>query len=114
MQHALEIKNEKVGQVEVVRLIGALDTANTDVFVHHLQPLCEKGARVVVDCSGLSYVNSMCFALLNKFAKECAGRGGRLVYCRVPQKIAQIMQILGLQHTLALLATLEEAVKAVS
>lgn len=114
MQHVLEVKSEKIGEVDVVHLMGALDTANTDVFVHHLQPLCEKGARVVVDCVGLSYVNSMCFALLNKFAKQCGERGGKLVYCRVPQKIMQIMQILGLQHTLALFATLEQAIKAVS
>lgn len=114
MQHVLEVSQETIGQVTVVALMGALDSANSDVFVHALQPLCDKGANVVVDCMGLSYVNSMCFALLNKFAKDCAAKGGKLVYCRVPQKIAQIMQILGLHQALKLYSTREQAIKAVS
>lgn len=113
MQHVLEVKRDKAGDVEVVRLSGALDTANADMFIHHMQPLCEKGARVIVDCLGLSYVNSMCFALLNKFSKECAGHGGRLVFCRVPSKILQIMKLLGLDQSLKLFNTMEEAIKAV-
>ncbi len=112
MQQVLEVKRDKSGPVELIYLSGSLDTANADVFVHNVQPLCGQGARIVVDCAGLSYVNSMCFALLNKFAKECKDRGGCLVYCRVPPKIMQIMQLLGLQHTLSLFATLEQAIKA--
>lgn len=112
MQHVLEVKRDKSGNVEIVFLSGALDTANADIFVHHMQPLCEKGAHVVVDCAGLSYVNSMCFALLNKFSRECGGHGGRLVFCRIPPKIKQVMKLLGLEQSLALFDTLERAVKA--
>lgn len=115
MQHVLEVKTEKVGDVDVVRPNGALDTATLDVFNKVMQTLSSQaGRKVVVDCVGLTYVNSMCFALLNKFTKESAARGGRIVFCRIPQKIAQIINILGLNNTLNIAGTVDEAMKAAS
>jgi len=111
VQHALEIKREKAGEVDVVCLGGSLDTATTDVFSKTMQPLSSQGARVVVDCMGLTYVNSMCFALFNKYNKECEAAGGKLVYCCIPQKIAQIIHLLGLHETLQIAMSREEAIK---
>lgn len=113
MQHVLDVKTEKVGEVDVVQPNGSLDTANVDVFNKAMQSLAaQAGRRVVVDCAGLTYVNSMCFALLNKYTKEFASRGGKLVFCRIPQKIAQIIHILGLDNTLNISGTVDEAMKA--
>ncbi|OQA25355.1 MAG: STAS domain protein [Verrucomicrobia bacterium ADurb.Bin345] len=113
MQHVLELKTESVGDVDIVQLGGALDTANSDVFTKALQPRAAKGARVVVDCMGLTYVNSMCFALFNKYSKECESNGGKVVFCQVPQKIGQIIHLLGLHNTLHIATTREQAVKMV-
>jgi len=107
--HVLDIKTSKDGEIDVVNLGGALDTANVDVFNKTMQPLCEKGARIVVDCAGLTYVNSTCFALFNKYSKMCSSAGGRMVFCRLPSKIMDIIKLLGLDNTLAISKTHEDA-----
>ena len=108
----LNVTMDQVGEAKVVRLAGALDTVNVDAFNKVMQPLCAQGARFVVDCVGLSYVNSMCLALLHKYSRECAAKGGKLVFCCFPQRIEQIIRMLGLHNVLNITPTPEDAIKA--
>ncbi|OGV43592.1 MAG: hypothetical protein A2X46_08125 [Lentisphaerae bacterium GWF2_57_35] len=110
----LVIQTEQAGEVEVVHLGGTLDTINAESFSNLLQPLCDAGRRMVVDCMGLTYVNSLCLSLWNKFHMDCEARGGKLVFCCLPQKINRIVLMLGLNEVLKIEATVSAALRIAS
>lgn len=113
LQHTLEVTTEKEGGVDVVTLSGALESSTLATFQKAMDPLlAHPGARIVIDCFTLSYVNSTCFALLNKYSGVAAKNGGRMVFCRFGEKIMGIVKLLGLHHSLKICDTREEAVAA--
>ena len=56
---------EKVESVTVVHVAGPVDSAHVELFKAELTPLCAvPGARVLLDCGQLTYLNSSSIGLL--------------------------------------------------
>ncbi|MBN1268037.1 MAG: STAS domain-containing protein [Kiritimatiellae bacterium] len=114
MPHMLDVARETVEGVEVVNLSGALDTENMSALKSVMDPLCSPAGakRILVDCSNLTYVNSACFGLFNKYHGQCKAAASTLGFCCVSKKILDIMKLLGLSYSLSIYTTRREALKA--
>jgi anti-anti-sigma factor len=111
----LEIDVEQVATVTVVRVAGPVDSAGVDLFRTRLNPLCSQpGARVLLDCQDLTYLNSTSIGLLMKYHRGLLVSRGKLVLCAVNSKLLRTLDLLQIGKTLQIYATREEALAALS
>ena len=109
----LDIKLKEVNDIKVVDLEGAIDASNVSDFQSIVGHLCEEEQPLVLlDCTGLSYVNSTCFGLFFQYNRACSRRGGAFALCSVWDKISHLIKLLGLHKFLNLYPDRETALKA--
>jgi anti-sigma B factor antagonist len=93
-----------------VDLSGALDATSEPLLRKLLIPICNNaGQRVVIDASRLSYINSSTFGVFFQLHRLCESQGGRLDLCGFSDKVASILEMLGLHQVLNVFASEEEA-----
>lgn len=111
----LEISVEQVAAVTVVRVAGPVDSASVDTFRTQLNPICSQpGARVLLDCTDLTYLNSTSIGLLMKFHRGLLVSRGKLALCAVNTKLVRTLELLQIGKTLQMYATREEALAAMA
>lgn len=110
----LDVRVERVGDgVAVVELDGPVDSATWASFKESLDPVFrERGARILLDCTKLTYLNSRAIGLLARYRRECYVAGGRLVLCGLNTKLVRTVDLLGLGGLLITYPTREEAMSA--
>lgn len=106
----LKIFSEMVGNVHVVTVNGPVDSATFEQFRCTLDPIAMKaGAYVLLDCEGLTYINSRGLGLLAKYHRSCFGHLGWFALCNVNRKLVRTMDLLGLGSVLKFYNSREEA-----
>ena len=114
MKQGLDILEVEEGDVRIVSLSGAVDSSSAMILRSKVGPMCmEQGARIVLDCSGLTYLNSMCMGQFAAFDKSCTQCGGKLVLCGLEGTILDVMKLLKLDKILTLCDSQEDALVAV-
>jgi len=111
-KNELEVMISKDGEVDMVRLDGPIDSATIENFKDKLDPLCNKpGAKVLVDCAHLSYLNSRAIGLLVKYHRSLAVSRGRLVFCNLNSKLVRTLELLQLGKALQICESREKAME---
>jgi anti-sigma B factor antagonist len=106
----LNVTQEQDGAIVIVALDGPVDSANSTAFRRALQGPCgTKGARVLIDCTNLTYMNSKGFGALTQHHRAMLATMGTLAICGLNRKLVKTMDLLGLGQMLRLFATREEA-----
>ena len=96
-----QIKHESREGVDIVFLDGALDAYSFPRLEAALSQLREKGRhRIVLDCTGLDYVNSAALGALIGFARRARENGGDLKLASLTPKIYSIVELLGFDKIL--------------
>lgn len=108
------MEQEQVNGVDVVRLKGSFDSQCVEAVDLAVLPLCAQGQRLVVDCSELSAVNSVCLSFLRRYSQECKARGGSVIFCSLPPAMEKIIRLLNLERTLPISPTLSDAIAFIS
>lgn len=112
-RQGLEIRRRKDGDVLILHLAGAMDSASVGTLRSALAPLIEaQGARVLLDCTDLSYVNSMAMGQFAALNRACEASGGRMAVSSVYPSIMEVMKLLKLDKMLAIYSTQAEALAA--
>lgn len=110
---ALSVRTESVEGGVVVRPSGDIDLAGSPTLRHELKKA--QGAspqRLVIDLSGVPYMDSSGVATLVE-AMQLARRGGtRLVLCGLQDKVRSIFEIARLDTVFTILPTLDAALAA--
>jgi anti-anti-sigma factor len=111
----LEVRVEEDGGAFISSLEGAIEAATVVKFRQILDDHCNgSDARIILDCSGLTYMNSASMGLLNKYHRLCEENGGYLAICKVPPKILQLIKLLGLDSMLHLHGNKKDARDAIA
>ena len=111
----LDIWEDRKDAVSVFTIRGSIDSDTLADFEKTIgKRLQESGARVILDCSELTYINSRCLGLLAQGHRLLSSTGGALVLCRMNPKIGKTLEILGLGRSLRIFGTLEQAIDAAS
>jgi anti-sigma B factor antagonist len=109
----MEIHETKTGEVLVVALQGHLDTVSSTPLEDRLRTLVEEGARqMVLDLSGVDYVNSSGLKAILVTAKQIETAGGKLVLCGLSPNVMMIFDMIGFSRILNILPGREEAVRS--
>jgi anti-sigma B factor antagonist len=93
----VEIRTQQRGAVIVVRPDGPLTVAEADSFKGRMSELIRENlGRVVIDASGLPYVDSRGLESLADVAQELGRTGKGLKVCAANETIRQVLELTGL------------------
>jgi anti-anti-sigma factor len=102
------------GDVAVLAVDGPVDSVTIDSFKEQLDPICgHSGARVLLDCGGLTYLNSRAIGLLMRYHKTLFISRGKLALCNLNQRLVRTIEILQLGKSLLIFPTRNEAMAAI-
>ncbi len=107
----LEVEVAEEKGMAVVTIKGPVDSATLNDFKSALDPVFRKSnARVVLDCSDLTYINSRAIGMLTKYRRRVYAHGGRLALCGLDRKIVRTLDLLGLDKVLRRYDSREDAI----
>lgn len=110
----MQIKEDKQGEILIVRVSEHLDTASSTIFESRLLGLVDRGERlIVVDCGELEYVNSAGLKVFLLAAKRLEPLGGKLVLCALAPSVLMIFEMIGFTRIMKIVPTLDEALRVV-
>jgi anti-sigma B factor antagonist len=111
----LEITNEIVNGVLVVKLTGRLDGISSKTFNDKMaEPDYSAAAKVVLDCAGLNYISSEGLRAMLMAAKNAKSKNGALTLCSVSPAVNEVMVISGFGAMLGVHENEAAAVKALN
>jgi anti-sigma B factor antagonist len=95
------IEHEPRGAVQLVKLTGSLDMYSFPRLETQLNQLFQQGQHaVLLECQDLDYIGSAGLGALIGFAKEARSRGGDVKLLHVPERIYNIIELLGFTKVL--------------
>lgn len=110
---SLQIDVSEERGVLVVSIKGPVDSITLDEFKGALDDVFKNaGAKVLLDCSHLKYINSRATGMLMKYRRHVYAKGGRLALCGLDKKIGRMLDLLGLNKILRRYDSKDEAIQA--
>ena len=108
----MQIKEDKQGEILIVRVSEHLDTASSTIFESRLLGFVDRGDKmIVVDCEALAYVNSAGLKVFLLTAKRLEPLGGKLVLCALAPSVLMIFEMIGFTRIMKIVPTLDEALR---
>jgi anti-anti-sigma factor len=111
MQNLLRVEIERrTPEKPVVKLIGRLDSQTYKLADEHLKPLLTAGTSVLVlDLSGLTYLNSMGLRVIMGATKALAKHGGQCIISEPQVGVRAVLDIAKALPDQAVFASMAEA-----
>ncbi|MCG6553932.1 MAG: STAS domain-containing protein [Candidatus Magnetominusculus sp. LBB02] len=108
----MEIKKEKVKELDVISIIGRVDATNASQLDEAVQGVLAGGsaAGVILSLKGLEYVSSAGLRVFIAAAKETKKTGVRLAFAEVNEQVMKVLKMSGLEAILKIYETMDEAV----
>jgi anti-anti-sigma factor len=107
----VNVQIETLGNVDVVRPAGRIDTATSSDFERALREVFDRGSqRMVLDFSQIEYVSSAglrCTLIAGKRMRTVPG--GKLVLCSLAPSVKEIFEISGFVAIFTICASLDAA-----
>ncbi len=104
------LSTSRVEDYAVVAVTGELDVYTAPALEEALGDLVDAGSvRVVVDLTGVSFMDSTGLGLLIKALKWTREHGGALHIVANTDRVLKVFKVTGLDSVLSLHATLDEA-----
>jgi anti-sigma B factor antagonist len=110
MELTFEIKEQVIGGVPVVAVVGEIDVATAPTLAEHLGVHEAKGSGVVVvDLLGVSFLDSTALGVLVGSFKRLGEAGGTLKLVIAEPRILKVFEITDLVRVFPIYATVDEA-----
>ena len=110
-----EINDRIVGSTLIVSPTGRLDSAGAPALMTRVSAAVDGGiTRMVLDCAGISYVNSLGLRVLLTSAKVCQDKGGRLVIAALTPECRSVLEMSGFMLVLDCHETCAAAIAALT
>jgi anti-anti-sigma factor len=106
----LEISTSRDGEIDTILIDGPVDSATIELLKEKLDPVCNRpGARVILDCQHLTYLNSRAIGLLVKYHRNLITSRGRMALCCLNSKLVRTLELLQLGKALNIYESREKA-----
>ncbi|WP_327085619.1 STAS domain-containing protein [Nonomuraea sp. NBC_01738] len=105
----LTLTSSRAGELTVIRVDGVLDATTREQFAGYL---AEAGSDLVLDLSGVTFMDSRALGLIVHHWQTSLTTGSRFALIGVRYTTSKVMWITGLATRLPLYDTLEEAAAA--
>ncbi len=107
------ISEKKSGGILILGIRGKIDTDGAEQLLDKLSALIAHGEhRLLLDFSGVDYINSSGLRSLLITAKELKGRSGKMVLANVSELVHQVLRISGCASVIGIHPSQEEALTA--
>ncbi|MBR6021003.1 MAG: STAS domain-containing protein [Kiritimatiellae bacterium] len=104
---------ETVDGIQVVRIAGPIDSVTHDEFKTFLEPLVnQKRARIVLDCTGVTYINSKGLALIGRCQRLILQNLSFMAVAGLNKRITKTIELLGLSRVVKLYPSVPDAMAA--
>jgi anti-sigma B factor antagonist len=107
----MNVETREVGGATVVRLSGDVDLQHSPRLRKTLMELMMEHQPVVVDMSGVSYIDSSGIASLVEAYQTARRNAGRFTLASISQPAMRVLQLARLDKVFAIAPTVEAAVK---
>ena len=105
MEFAVQARGE--GKLRIVAAQGELDLHEAPAFAAVLLPEVQAGAQVIVDLSGLSFIDSSGLAVIVMASTQARDIGARVELVASTERVLKVLRITGLDTLLPLHNSLE-------
>ncbi len=106
----LEIHSEAIDDGVILRPVGEIDLHCAAMLRQQLSQAQGSPGRVVVDLTGVPYMDSSGVATLVEAMQVSRRTGGTLILCALQEKVRSIFEIARLDMVFTIVATTDEAV----
>jgi anti-sigma B factor antagonist len=109
----MDLRVERAGNVAVVVVpVQELDSGNSEEFKRALAPVLEADTKVLIDLSGVRFIDSSGLGCFLSCLRKLNAGGGRLELCGLSKQVRTVIELVGMHRILDVFATREEAVSA--
>ena len=107
-----DLKEDKKGDILVLRIRGRLDALSSPVTEKRVFELINEGQhKLLLDLGGVSYLSSAGMRMLLSTTKKLRNLSGRLIVCSMTPNVTDVLKMSGFDHVLELFKTEEEALR---
>lgn len=109
----MKINETKSDNVVILELVGRLDSTSLGQIENRLPDLIESGERnILLDFSGLDYINSAGLRVLILAGKQLKRTGGKIVLCSMQDYIKEVFDISGFSNYFSIIPSQQKALEA--
>lgn len=107
----MELQCEGVGEILVIHVSGRIEGANAEQFGREIEMTIGSGSRqVLLDLSGVRYINSAGLRVVLVVAKSLKKPGSRCGLCGLCDEVRHVFDIAGFTRILQVYPDVHEAV----
>ena len=115
MANTFGVTRAQEGGASVLSLSGYLDAYTAPQFEKAIQEEFDAGRiRIVVDCTGLTYISSAGLGVFMSFIEDVREADGDIKICAVVPTVYEVFEILGFPELFEILPTRAEALQKFS
>ena len=108
----MEVRLEKVGDVQIIAPEGTIDSRTSAQFEKSALEALGKGERrIVVDFSKVEFTSSAGLRVLLMLGKRLSPAGGTLVLCGLNENVRKVLEVSGLTSAFPIVSTREQALE---
>lgn len=112
---SMEISERQEGSAIVLSLAGGLDGNGASILLTRVSAIVERGTpRIVLECEGLTYINSTGLRAVLIGAKTCRQAGGKLAIAALGPQCRSVMEMSGFLSVIDYRETREAALDAIA
>lgn len=108
----LTVRVNVEGTTTVISASGDVDLSGSPLLRQELKKAAAPGRRIVVDLTGVPYMDSSGLATLVEAMQGARRNKGEIVICGLSDRVRSIFTIAKLETVFRLVGTLEDAMKA--
>lgn len=112
MNDQIVLKEERKGEVLVLRMEGRLDAISSPAAEKKVFDFINSGQhKLLLNFAGIDYLSSSGMRMLLSTAKKLKTLSGKLVVCSLNENVLDLLKMSGFDHVLALSKNEEEALR---
>jgi len=112
MPTSFSVERSQDGDITVLTLHGYLDAHTAPQFEKTIQEEFNAGhVRIVVDCTGLTYISSAGLGVFMSFIEDVREAGGDIKLCSIVPAVYQVFEILGFPELFDIVADRPTAIE---
>jgi anti-sigma B factor antagonist len=96
LSNPFSVSSTRQGDITILAVSGYLDAHTAPRFEQTIQTEFDAGRfKMIVDCTGLTYISSAGLGVFMSFVEDVRDRGGDIKICSLNEAVYQVFDILG-------------------
>jgi anti-sigma B factor antagonist len=96
LSNSFSVSSTRQGDITILAVTGYLDAHTAPRFEKTIQDEFDAGRyKVIVDCSGLTYISSAGLGVFMSFVEDVRDKGGDIKICALTDSVYSVFDILG-------------------